>query len=114
MIRAELPGIDPEKDVEVTVADGVLTIKAHREDTSHGVCGGVIVATLTDQHIQTAVEVELRWTPDIESAHIGVSSENHSVTLTGTVGSFAERTASRRAAFRVQGVSAVNSQGKRT
>ncbi len=36
VIRAELPGIDPEKDVEVTVADGVLTIKAHREDTSQG------------------------------------------------------------------------------
>ncbi len=32
VIRAELPGIDPEKDVEVTVADGVLTIKAERRE----------------------------------------------------------------------------------
>ena len=32
VIRAELPGIDPEKDVEVTVADGMLTIKAERRE----------------------------------------------------------------------------------
>lgn len=30
VIRAELPGIDPAKDVELTVADGVLRIKAER------------------------------------------------------------------------------------
>ena len=36
VIRAELPGIDPEKDVEVTVQDGMLRISAQRrveEDT---------------------------------------------------------------------------------
>ena len=32
VVRAELPGIDPDKDVEVTVADGVLHISAHREE----------------------------------------------------------------------------------
>lgn len=32
VIRAELPGIDPEKDVEVTVAGGLLTIKAERRE----------------------------------------------------------------------------------
>lgn len=32
VIRAELPGIDPDKDLEVTVADGVLTIKAERRE----------------------------------------------------------------------------------
>jgi HSP20 family protein len=32
VIRAELPGIDPDKDVDVTVEDGMLTIKAHREE----------------------------------------------------------------------------------
>lgn len=31
-VRAELPGIDPSKDVDVTVRDGVLTIKAERSE----------------------------------------------------------------------------------
>jgi HSP20 family protein len=30
IIRAEMPGIDPEKDVEVTLDDGVLSIRAER------------------------------------------------------------------------------------
>jgi HSP20 family protein len=34
VVRAELPGIDPERDVEVTVSDGVLHIRAHREERS--------------------------------------------------------------------------------
>lgn len=34
VVRAELPGIDPDKDVEVSVADGILTISAHREENS--------------------------------------------------------------------------------
>lgn len=32
VVRAELPGIDPEKDVELTVANGILTIKAERHE----------------------------------------------------------------------------------
>jgi HSP20 family protein len=41
VIRAELPGIDPEKDVQLTVQDGVLRINAERrvekdtEDTGY-------------------------------------------------------------------------------
>lgn len=34
VIRAELPDIDPEKDVEVTVADHVLQISGERTETS--------------------------------------------------------------------------------
>jgi HSP20 family protein len=34
VVRAELPGIDPEKDVELSIADGVLHIDAHREEKS--------------------------------------------------------------------------------
>jgi HSP20 family molecular chaperone IbpA len=32
VLRAELPGIDPDKDVEITVSNGVLTIHAERQD----------------------------------------------------------------------------------
>lgn len=34
VVRAEVPGIDPEKDVDVSVADGMLHIKAAREEQS--------------------------------------------------------------------------------
>ncbi len=34
VIRAEVPGIDPEKDVDLTVADGVLHLTATREERS--------------------------------------------------------------------------------
>jgi HSP20 family molecular chaperone IbpA len=34
MIRAELPGLNPEKDVEVTVDAGTLTIHAERREES--------------------------------------------------------------------------------
>ena len=33
-VRAELPGVDPTDDIEVTVRDGQLTIKAERTQTS--------------------------------------------------------------------------------
>ena len=32
IVRAELAGIDPEKDVEITVGSGYLTIRAERSD----------------------------------------------------------------------------------
>jgi len=36
VLRAELPGIDPEKDLDLTAAHGVLTIKADRLDQTDG------------------------------------------------------------------------------
>ena len=36
VLRAELPGVDPEKDIEVTVSKGVLTISAHRHEETEG------------------------------------------------------------------------------
>jgi HSP20 family molecular chaperone IbpA len=32
LVRAEIPGIDPDKDLEITVSDGVLTIAAERRE----------------------------------------------------------------------------------
>jgi HSP20 family molecular chaperone IbpA len=32
VLRAELPGIDPDRDVELTVQDGVLTLRAERRE----------------------------------------------------------------------------------
>jgi len=32
VVRAELPGIDPENDVDVSISEGALTIQAHREE----------------------------------------------------------------------------------
>ena len=32
VLRAEIPGVDPAKDVDITVRDGVLTIKAERSE----------------------------------------------------------------------------------
>lgn len=36
VVKAELAGIDPEKDAEVTVGPGYLTIRAERHDTFEG------------------------------------------------------------------------------
>ncbi len=33
VIRAELPGVDPDKDVDISVSDGVLHIEGRREET---------------------------------------------------------------------------------
>jgi len=32
VVRAEIPGIDPDKDVQITVAEGILTISAERRE----------------------------------------------------------------------------------
>jgi HSP20 family protein len=33
-VRAELPGIDPERDVDISIADGLLTLRAERKEDS--------------------------------------------------------------------------------
>lgn len=35
VVRAELPGMDPEKDIKVEVANGMLTIAATRQQQEH-------------------------------------------------------------------------------
>ena len=36
VLRAELPGMNPEKDIDVSISGGILTIKADRLDESEG------------------------------------------------------------------------------
>ena len=42
-VRAELPGVDPTDDIEVTVHDGQLTIKAERTQSGESNGPGVLV-----------------------------------------------------------------------
>jgi HSP20 family protein len=39
VVRAELPGLDPEKDIDVTVDEGVLTIRAERRESTEDKTG---------------------------------------------------------------------------
>jgi osmotically-inducible protein OsmY len=60
-----------------------------------------------DSALQQRVLEELRWEPSINAAHIGVTAENHVVTLTGAVPSYYQKVAAERAAARVLGVRAL-------
>jgi osmotically-inducible protein OsmY len=60
-----------------------------------------------DRDLQNAVLAELTWEPSVTAAHIGVTASAGVVTLTGHVGSFAEKHAAETAARRVKGVKAV-------
>jgi len=39
VIRAEVPGIDPGKDVELTVTDGMLSLRVERREVSKDKAG---------------------------------------------------------------------------
>lgn len=36
VLRAEIPGVDPEKDIDVSLSDGVLTIRAEKRHEMEG------------------------------------------------------------------------------
>ena len=61
----------------------------------------------SDKDLQTAVQDELEWTPDVDAAGIGVAVEAGAVSLSGEVDDYSERLAAKRAALRVRGVTAV-------
>jgi osmotically-inducible protein OsmY len=60
-----------------------------------------------DTELQKAVREELERDPQVDAGHIGVIVEDGAVTLTGHVGSNAERIAAVHAAERVSGVRVV-------
>lgn len=57
-----------------------------------------------DALLQQNVQDELRWRPEIDPAHIGITAEGGVVTLTGHVRSYAEKRAVEDAVKRVIGV----------
>lgn len=61
----------------------------------------------TDHDLQTAVQEELEWTPDVDAAGIGVAVESGTVSLAGEVDTYSERSAAIHAAQRVHGVTTV-------
>jgi osmotically-inducible protein OsmY len=62
---------------------------------------------MIDQALKQRVLDELAWQPGIDEAHIGVTVRGGVVTLTGRVGSYAEKCVAERAAGRVTGVRAI-------
>ena len=60
--------------------------------------------TKTDIQIQMDVLRELKWDTRVAQTDVGVEVDNRIVTLTGTVDSYAKKTAAERAAHRVVGV----------
>jgi osmotically-inducible protein OsmY len=59
---------------------------------------------MSDRLLKQAVEDELEWEPSIDAEHIGVAVDDGIVTLSGHVGSYAEKFAVEKAVKRVKGV----------
>jgi len=60
-----------------------------------------------DSQLQSDVQAELQWQPNIEAAHIGVTAKDSIVTLTGQVTHYVEKTAAEDATKAVYGVKGV-------
>ncbi|MCZ7574328.1 MAG: BON domain-containing protein [Ardenticatenaceae bacterium] len=61
----------------------------------------------SDSELHRDVMAELQWEPSVNAAEIGISGSKGVVTLTGIIGSFAEKYRAERVAKRVAGVHAV-------
>jgi len=61
----------------------------------------------TDAQVQHDVTEELHWEPSVNAQDVGVTVKNGVVTLSGHVGSYAEKRNAERAAQRVTGVTAL-------
>jgi osmotically-inducible protein OsmY len=70
----------------------------------------ILERAMIDQALKRSVLDELAWQPAFDEAHIGVTVRSGVVTLTGYVGSYAEKCAVERAAGRVTGVRAIAEQ----
>jgi osmotically-inducible protein OsmY len=68
---------------------------------------GTTTLANTDVEIRDAVHRQLDWDPRVDADAIGVTAQDHTVTLTGFVDTYAAKLAAERAAKRVAGVRAV-------
>jgi len=62
---------------------------------------------MNDTQLQRDVLNELEWEPSVHAAEIGIAVKEGIVTLSGTVGTYAEKLAAEKAVKRVRGVKAV-------
>lgn len=62
---------------------------------------------MNDLTLHENVISELEFEPSVNAAHIGITAESGMVTLTGHVGSYAEKLAAERVVQRVKGVRAI-------
>jgi osmotically-inducible protein OsmY len=62
---------------------------------------------MSDLSLQKTILDELEWEPSIDAAHVGVSVDKGIVTLSGHLGSYAEKLAAERAVRRVKGVTGI-------
>jgi osmotically-inducible protein OsmY len=83
------------------VSVSVTRLALHSEE------GGLVKTLMSDEALRDGVEKELKWDPKVDSTHIGTSTKDGAVTLTGRVASYGEKWAAVKAAERVYGVRAV-------
>lgn len=68
VVRAELPGVDPEQDIEITVDRGVLTISAERKETSEEKKSGSYRSEFRYGHFERQIRLPEGTSPDVISA----------------------------------------------
>jgi osmotically-inducible protein OsmY len=65
---------------------------------------------MSNEELRKNVTDELFWDPKVDSSSIAVGSDGGTVTLRGTVGSFREKRAAKKAVERVYGVTGVDNE----
>lgn len=69
VVRAEVPGIDPDKDVDVSVSEGMLHIRAEREEKS-------------EQKSKTGYRSEFRYGSFMRSIALPAGAKEEDITAT--------------------------------
>jgi HSP20 family protein len=80
VLRAELPGIDPDKDVDITVHQGRLTIKAERSEKKEAkgrseFCYGSFVRTVTLPAGANEDDIKASYDKGILTVSVGVPEQ---------------------------------------